>query len=138
VRLAWLGAAALLASPAAADPPLPRPDYLLSLPDGQWAVAEKLWEGHSPCTPHLCEAGYHSGGLVLSVVRGENYFRAVAGVTGCASVSEQIVAVDHPEALPAKRRLAIVVKLAKGVSETARQTCKVHGPPVDTVELRAL
>ncbi|MBV9930340.1 MAG: hypothetical protein JO013_05290 [Alphaproteobacteria bacterium] len=112
-----------------ADPPLPRPDYLASLPERQWAFAEKLWEERRPCTPQLCEAGYRGGALLVSVVRGLNYFQAVAGVKGCATVSEERVRADHPARATAQRRLAIVSKLAVGVAAAVRSACEVRAHP---------
>jgi hypothetical protein len=138
VRIAAAALVLALSSPAMADPPLPRPDYLSSLPDRQWTFAEKLWEGRQPCTPELCEAGYHDGALVLSVVRGMNYFQAVGGVKGCLTVAEQNVRADHPTRLTPRRRFAIVSKLAVSVAEAARSACKVSGAPPDPAALRAL
>jgi hypothetical protein len=128
----------VLGSPAMADPPLSRPDYLASLPDRQWAFAEKLWEDRHPCTPELCEAGYHDGDLVLSVVRGLNYFQAVGGLKGCNATTQNIAPAEHPAGMSAEARFKIVSKLATSVARVARAACKKTGTPPDTEPLRAL
>ncbi|MDB5691236.1 MAG: hypothetical protein JWO81_299 [Alphaproteobacteria bacterium] len=140
MRVAAVAASALaiVGSAATADPPLARPDYLMSLPDRQWVVAEKLWEERHPCTPILCEAGYHDGDLVLSVVRGLNYFQAVAGLKGCWTTTQKIVPSDNPASMTAEARFAIVSELATSVAKAARSACKGTGTPPDTAALRAL
>jgi len=130
----------LFGAPASADLPPAIPDYLFALPEGEWVFGEKLWEGPAGCQPDLCEAGYHSGDLVLSIVRGLNYVQAVAGMRGCGGVSYNVVNLDEWSGISSEQWLANVSRMARSLAAIARQGCNAPGSSetIDTAPLRYL
>src|SRR3954452_7815124 len=62
------------------------PEDIFRLPPGQWYVARQVTQGNDPCTSEACEAGFHSGDMVLSVEHAGKFVQVIAGFRGCQSV----------------------------------------------------
>jgi hypothetical protein len=116
------------ARPIVIDPPPAIPDYLFALPDREWRFAELLWQGNAPCTRDQCEAGYHDGDLVVSVMRTGDSLEAVAGLRGCVSVSYRVVPPDELHGLSRARRRALISEAAREVAAVIGQSCHRESP----------
>ena len=111
------------------------PDDLFSLPPGQWAFAEHLWQGNAPCTADACEAGYTAGDLVISVERSKEDVRIVGGFRNCTSVAWNEV---HIGSKASKSNTGLIKKRMKQVLKTSAKYCKTTAtklPPLDSVLL---
>ena len=128
VRGANFAVAALMAaglwagSAGAGAPPSGAPDYLFRLPDRQWAVGSSL-DGQRGQCGDTCEAGYHSGDLVLSVQRGEAELVAVAAVRGCGQVAARRIAPTELNGLSLFDKYTVISRAALGVAKAARTRC---------------
>jgi hypothetical protein len=139
--IAGCGVLALMsAASAPADPPPARPDYLFALPEREWTFAKLLWQGRESCTPEVCEAGYHSGDLVVSVIRWRDSVAVVAGIRDCAAVSHNFVSPDQLAALSAEQRAARLAEIVRSIAPFARRGCNRPDPDevIDTTSLSQL
>lgn len=108
---------------ASAQSTAPRPDYLFQLPERQWAVGQTLAAGRARCEPHACEAGYHSGDLVLSVRRTDSELRALAAVRGCGRMAARVVKPADLEGLSPANQWTVISRAALGAANAARSSC---------------
>ena len=121
--------------PATAQPSVARPDDLFQLPPGQWHFARQLWKGQEPCDSTSCEAGYTSGGLVVSVERSDKFVRIIAGLQGCnPSVSVR----SKPAADPTNISRKAVAKLVSHVVKGVGKTCKMTPPAIAALDVAAM
>lgn len=121
--LAALMAAALLALPALAETVPSIPDYLFRAPEQQWVTGASLGQPGDACVPERCEAGYHSGDLVLSVTRSPGAIRAVAGVRGCSAVSWHLIQPSSLAGLTPADQYRVIARAAQSAARLARSRC---------------
>lgn len=121
--LAAIMAGGLWAGASLANAPSGAPEYLFRLPDRQWAVGSNLAGARGSCAPETCEAGYHSGDLVLSVQRGGGELVAVAGVRGCSQVAARRIAPGELNGLTPFDKYTVISRAALGVAKSARARC---------------
>jgi len=107
------------------------PDDLFSLPPGQWALAEHLWQGNAPCTADACEAGYTSGDLVISVERSKEDVRIVGGFRNCANVAWNEV---HIGGKASRSNTGLIKKRMKQVLKTSAKYCKTTATDLPALE----
>lgn len=123
-RLAALGAALALMAPAALADTVPAvPDYLFRAPEQQWMTGASLGQPGGACVPERCEAGYHTGDLVLSVRREPGAIRAVAGVRGCAAVSWHLIQPSSLVGLSPADQYRVIARAAQSAARLARSRC---------------
>jgi hypothetical protein len=108
---------------ATAQTTAPRPDYLFQLPERQWAVGQTLVGDRSRCEPGACEAGYHSGDLVLSVRRTDSELRALAAVRGCGRMAARVVKPQDLEGRSPADQWTVISRAAISAASAARTTC---------------
>ena len=112
-----------------------RPDDIFSLPAGQWYVAKAVTQGTEPCTAEACEAGFNSGGLVISVEHANEYTRVIAGFRGCEAVAFQEAQTGIK---PGASQRGEVSNLLKKVVKAAEKSCKVKAPSVPKLDVKSL
>lgn len=121
--------------PASKVPTVYRPDDLFRLPPGQWHMSKQLWEGSEACTEEQCEAGYTSGGLVLSVEHSKSWVRIMAGFRDCEPVAfSEIETGKKPGRYTRGQVSEQIGKVVKG----AAKSCKVSPPEVPKLNVAAL
>jgi len=127
---------AAIVAPAVAAPSGGAPDYLFQLPERQWILGGRLTEAGSRCGRELCEAGYRTGDLVLSVRRANSTVEAVAGMRGCPAVSQRTLAGSQLETLSPSDQYVQIQRAVLAAARTARSQC---GSPVsDLIDTGAL
>jgi hypothetical protein len=128
------------AVPAPADPPPSRPDYLFALPEREWVFAKLLWQGRESCTAELCEAGYHSGDMVVSLIRVRDAANVVAGVRDCSTVSYNYVRPDQVAGLSPEQRHARLSDIVRNIAAFIHRNCNLpdRGEAIDTAPLTRL
>ena len=113
--------------PSTAQPSVSRPDDLFKLAPGQWHFARQLWTGPEPCDEKVCEAGFTSGDLVVSVERSDKFVRIIAGLRSCESVGfSELETGSHPGKYTRKKLSGLVKDVVKGVGKT----CKIAAPAI--------
>jgi hypothetical protein len=120
---------------ASEAPNVALPEYLFTLPAGQWFVADKLWENRAPCTADACEAGINSGNLAVSVERAKDHVRIIAGFRGCGAVAFQEVETGVK---PGSTGRGEVRHLLKKVVKAAEKSCSVKAPKVPSLDVASL
>src|SRR5688572_25800075 len=103
------------------------PEDLFGLPPGQWFIAKQVSQGIAPCTAEACEAGFNSGGLVLSVEHAKENVRVIAGFRGCEGVAFQELETGIR---PGSYKRGQVSDLIKDVVKAAEKSCKLKAPSV--------
>lgn len=98
------------------------PQYLFGLPDRTWVVGGALAGTRTDCA-ETCEAGYHSGDLVLSVRRGGANLQAVAAVRGCGTVATRVIQPTDLKGLSPYDQYNVISRAALGVARLARTRC---------------
>ena len=94
-----------------------RPDDLFTLSPDQWHVSKRLLEAPAPCTREQCEAGFTSGGIVVSAERSGEFIRIIAGFRGCEAVGSSEVEVGtRPGKATFGRVREQIKRVVKGVS----------------------
>lgn len=111
------------------------PEDLFARPAGTWAFAKQLWKGDEPCTADICEAGYTSGDLAVSVERYQGSLRIVAGFRGCASVAWNDYEVGDKAS---KRDTKTIGKRIKKTVSTSAKYCKREAPTVGALDASLL
>jgi hypothetical protein len=145
IAIVFTAAALVLAVPAVAQEivkvpaskaNVSRPDDLFNLPEGQWYVANKLWKGgQEPCDTDHCEAGFHSGDLVVSVEHAKEYVQVIAGFRSCESVGfSEIEAGAKPSSYTRSRVSDLIKKVVKGLEKT----CGTKAPSVPKLDVASL
>jgi len=120
---------------ASKAPNVYRPDDLFQLPPGQWHYAKHLWQGSDPCTEEQCEAGYHSGDLVVSVEHTKGWVRVMAGFRNCAPVAFSEIETSKA---PGRYSRGKVERQLKQVVKGAAKTCKVTAPGVANLAVASM
>jgi len=111
------------------------PEDIFSLPPGQWYVSRLISQGNAPCTPEACEAGFHSGDLVVSVEHAKDYVQVIAGFRGCQSVAFQELQTGMN---PGKSRRGELGSLIRKVVKAAEKSCKTKAPDLPKLDVAAL
>ena len=111
------------------------PEDIFGLPAGQWFVAKQVTDGSDPCTPEACEAGFHSGDLVVSVEHAKEYVRVIAGFRGCQGVAFQEAETGLT---PGGNKRRQVSALIKDVIKGAEKSCKLKAPEVPKLDVSSL
>jgi hypothetical protein len=111
------------------------PEDIFVLPPGQWFVAKRVSQGSEPCTRDACEAGFHSGDLVVSVEHATKFVQVIAGFRGCAGVAFAEVETGND---PGKYTRGKVSDLIKQVVKGAEKSCKATAPAVPKLDVAAL
>ena len=111
------------------------PEDIFGLPPGQWYVAKQVTQGSEPCTPEACEAGFHSGDLVVSVEHAGKFVQVIAGFRGCQSVAFNEVETGTS---PGGSRRGEVSTLIKKAVKAAEKSCKLKAPDVPKLDIAAL
>lgn len=145
MRVRYLPATlALIAAPAAAqdivkvpvsEAGVTLPEDIFSLPPGQWFVARQVSQGNEPCTAEACEAGFHSGDLVISVEHAKDYTRVIAGFRNCQAVAFQETQTGNA---PGSSARGEVSNLLRKVVRAAEQSCKLKAPKVPKLDVKSL
>lgn len=112
-----------------------RPDDLFALTPGQWHLSRSLALGTGPCVPDECEAGFTSGGLVVSVEHAKTFVRIIAGFSGCEQTAFSEVEVG---AKPGKSTFSRVGKQVQRVVKGLGKTCKMTAPEVPKLDVAML
>jgi hypothetical protein len=111
------------------------PEDLFGLPPGQWYVSKLISQGNEPCTPEACEAGFHSGDLVVSVEHAKDYTQVIAGFRGCQGVAFQELKTGTAPGASMRGELR---NLLKKVIKAAEISCKVKAPDVPKLDVASL
>lgn len=111
------------------------PEDIFALPPGQWFVSRHVSQGNEPCTPEACEAGFHSGDLVVSVEHAKDYVRVIAGFRGCQGVAFQEAETGMR---PGSGKRGEVSRLIKDVVKGAEKSCKLKAPNVPKLDVGSL
>jgi len=98
------------------------PEYLFRLPDRTWVVGSGLAGSRGECA-ETCEAGYHSGDLVLSVRRGQSELQAMAQVRGCGPVASRPIHAADLNGLSPFDKYTVISRAALSVARAARTRC---------------
>jgi len=115
--------------PSSTQPSVSRPDDLFNLAPGQWHFGRQLWTGQDPCDEKICEAGFTSGDLVVSVERSDKFVRIIAGLKACESVGfSELETGSRPGKYTRKKLVALVDDVVKGVSKTCNIPARVTVP----------
>lgn len=112
-----------------------RPDDMFALPPGQWFVSKLITQGNEPCTPDACEAGFHSGDLVISVEHAREWTRVIAGFRNCEAVAFQEAQTGNR---PGSAARGEVSNLLKKVVKAAEKSCNVKAPSVPKLDMKSL
>src|ERR1700756_1650144 len=101
-----------------AVPPPARPDYISSLAANEWTFADILWKSPSqPCEASLCEAGFFSPPLMLSVMvmpnveesgRRRYVVQIVVGIQDCSSVVWNIIRAKEFSSMSIEQRYQLL------------------------------
>ena len=129
------GAQEIVKVRASEAPNVALPEYLFTLPAGQWFVADKLWENRAPCTADACEAGINSDNLAVSVERAKGYVRIIAGFRGCGAVAFQEVETGTN---PGSSGRGEVRHLLKKVVKAAEKSCSAKAPKLPALDVASL
>lgn len=120
---------------ASKAPNVYRPDDLFHLAPSQWHYAKHLWQGTEPCTDEQCEAGFTSGGLVLSVEHSKGWVRVMAGFHDCAPVAFSELETGKS---PGRSLRSKVERQVGQVVKGAAKSCKVSAPPVANISIASM
>jgi hypothetical protein len=120
---------------ASEAPDVALPEYLFTLPAGQWFVADRLWENRASCTADACEAGINSGSLAVSVERAKGNVRIIAGFRGCGAVAFQEVETGVN---PGSTGRGDVRHLLKKVIQAAEKSCSAKAPKLPSLDVASL
>jgi hypothetical protein len=141
-------ACSIVATPTFADPPPARPDYVASLPLRTWVFGKLLWQDREPCTPDLCEAGFNSAPLFLSVEiqpdveeNGEHkhIIQITTGISECDTVGWNVIRASAWVSLNFEQRLDLVSGRVRSLVELVERQCKARlVEPIPTGELKRL
>ncbi|QIK96117.1 hypothetical protein G7076_06340 [Sphingomonas sp. HDW15A] len=112
-----------------------RPDDMFALPPGQWFVSKLISQGNEPCTPDACEAGFHSGDLVVSVEHAKEWTRVIAGFRNCEAVAFQEAQTGNR---PGSAARGEVSNLLKKVVKAAEKSCSARAPEVPKLDIKSL
>ena len=111
------------------------PEDLFRLPEGQWYVSRLIAQGGEPCTPEACEAGFHSGDLVVSIEHAKEHAQVIAGFRGCQSVAFQELKTGTN---PGRGTRGELWRLVTKVVKAAETSCKLKAPEVPKLDVAAL
>jgi len=111
------------------------PDDLFALPPGQWFMARQVSQGNAPCALGACEAGFHSGDLVVSVEHAKDHVRVIAGFRGCPGVAFQEIETGERPGSYQRRQVS---DLIKDVIKGAEKSCKLKAPTVPKLDVSAM
>ena len=120
---ALLAGGIAVAAPALADQSAAAPEYLFRLPERVWILGGRLSENGTRCGAEQCEAGYHSGDLVLSVRRAGQDVQAVGAMRGCPSVAVRVLPASTLEPLSPADQYTRIQHAALVAARAARTQC---------------
>ena len=111
------------------------PEDLFRLPEGQWFVSRLIAQGSDPCTSEACEAGFHSGDLVVSVEHAKEYTQVIAGFRGCQAVAFKELQTGTK---PGSGMRGELWSLVRKVVKAAETSCKAKAPSVPKLDVSTL